>query len=271
MPRAVSLPQLGLIIAQTRDRRNRLSGIKLAALQEGLEKVYHKARQLRGEARLLCFLAGLVCVCVCVCMCVRVYVCVFVGVCVCVCMRVYVCVPVCEFMFVCEFMDACVCLYVCIFVSLCMQVLVCDFMCVCVHMYVCGVCVHACMCVCVCVHMHVSLHVCVCVLMCVSMCVHVCLSLLLGTEADRTVNVQHIPHNQNVLDFFFNTSLLLDIAASVHLPRIGHDTPGFNWYGTERLINKILASKGIPTFMYPSYYINCFIEKKSFLIFMSSQ
>ncbi|KAK6180019.1 hypothetical protein SNE40_012242 [Patella caerulea] len=38
--------------------------------------------------------------------------------------------------------------------------------------------------------------------------------------------------------------------ASVHLPRIGHDTPGFNWYGTERLINKILTSRGIPTYIY---------------------
>ncbi|KAM6217138.1 chromodomain-helicase-DNA-binding protein 1-like [Rhynchocyon petersi] len=39
--------------------------------------------------------------------------------------------------------------------------------------------------------------------------------------------------------------------ASVHLPRIGHATRGFNWYGTERLIRKHLAAKGIPTYMYP--------------------
>uniref|UniRef100_A0A4W4EFK3 Chromodomain-helicase-DNA-binding protein 1-like n=1 Tax=Electrophorus electricus TaxID=8005 RepID=A0A4W4EFK3_ELEEL len=39
--------------------------------------------------------------------------------------------------------------------------------------------------------------------------------------------------------------------ASVHLPRIGHSTKGFNWYGTERLIRKYLASQDIPTFMYP--------------------
>ncbi|KAI5109512.1 chromodomain-helicase-DNA-binding protein 1-like, partial [Silurus meridionalis] len=38
--------------------------------------------------------------------------------------------------------------------------------------------------------------------------------------------------------------------ASVHLPRIGHDTKGFNWYGTERLIRKHLASRGVPTFIY---------------------
>ncbi|XP_045906175.1 chromodomain-helicase-DNA-binding protein 1-like [Micropterus dolomieu] len=38
--------------------------------------------------------------------------------------------------------------------------------------------------------------------------------------------------------------------ASVHLPRIGHSTKGFNWYGTERLIRKHLASRGIPTFIY---------------------
>ncbi|XP_038613641.1 chromodomain-helicase-DNA-binding protein 1-like isoform X1 [Tachyglossus aculeatus] len=31
--------------------------------------------------------------------------------------------------------------------------------------------------------------------------------------------------------------------ASVHLPRIGHATAGFNWYGTERLIQKHLAAR----------------------------
>nr|XP_015217260.1 PREDICTED: chromodomain-helicase-DNA-binding protein 1-like isoform X3 [Lepisosteus oculatus] len=40
--------------------------------------------------------------------------------------------------------------------------------------------------------------------------------------------------------------------ASVHLPRIGHSTKGFNWYGTERLIRKHLASRSIPTYIY--YY-----------------
>ncbi|XP_060086323.1 chromodomain-helicase-DNA-binding protein 1-like [Ylistrum balloti] len=38
--------------------------------------------------------------------------------------------------------------------------------------------------------------------------------------------------------------------ASIHLPRIGHDTPGYNWYGTERLIKKHLAAEGIPTYIY---------------------
>ncbi|XP_014378456.1 chromodomain-helicase-DNA-binding protein 1-like isoform X2 [Alligator sinensis] len=38
--------------------------------------------------------------------------------------------------------------------------------------------------------------------------------------------------------------------ASVHLPRIGHATKGFNWYGTERLIRKYLAVRGIPTYVY---------------------
>uniref|UniRef100_A0A8C2AJ00 Chromodomain helicase DNA binding protein 1-like n=1 Tax=Cyprinus carpio TaxID=7962 RepID=A0A8C2AJ00_CYPCA len=42
------------------------------------------------------------------------------------------------------------------------------------------------------------------------------------------------------------------VNASVHLPRIGHSTKGFNWYGTERLIRKHLATKGISTFMYPT-------------------
>jgi xanthine/uracil permease len=37
---------------------------------------------------------------------------------------------------------------------------------------------------------------------------------------------------------------------SVHMPRIGHSTPGFNWYGTERLIRKHLTSRGIATYVY---------------------
>nr|XP_012998449.1 chromodomain-helicase-DNA-binding protein 1-like isoform X1 [Cavia porcellus] len=38
--------------------------------------------------------------------------------------------------------------------------------------------------------------------------------------------------------------------ASVHLPRIGYATKGFNWYGTERLIRKHLSARGIPTYIY---------------------
>ncbi|XP_003793845.1 chromodomain-helicase-DNA-binding protein 1-like [Otolemur garnettii] len=38
--------------------------------------------------------------------------------------------------------------------------------------------------------------------------------------------------------------------ASVHLPRFGHSTKDFNWYGTERLIRKHLAARGIPTYIY---------------------
>uniref|UniRef100_A0AAY4E379 Uncharacterized protein n=1 Tax=Denticeps clupeoides TaxID=299321 RepID=A0AAY4E379_9TELE len=52
--------------------------------------------------------------------------------------------------------------------------------------------------------------------------------------------------------------------ASVHLPRIGHSTKGFNWYGTERLIRKHLAAKGIPTFMYPPGFLRDFQGLKSF-------
>jgi len=39
---------------------------------------------------------------------------------------------------------------------------------------------------------------------------------------------------------------------SVHLPRIGYNSPGFDWYGTERLLRKYLANKGIHTYIY--YY-----------------
>ncbi|XP_041912235.1 chromodomain-helicase-DNA-binding protein 1-like isoform X1 [Alosa sapidissima] len=43
-----------------------------------------------------------------------------------------------------------------------------------------------------------------------------------------------------------------DKRASVHLPRIGHATKAFNWYGTERLIRKHLVTRGVPTSIY--YY-----------------
>lgn len=49
-------------------------------------------------------------------------------------------------------------------------------------------------------------------------------------------------------------------SATVHLPRIGYATKGFNWYGTERLIRKHLATRGIPTFMYPFGVCLCNVE-----------
>ena len=41
--------------------------------------------------------------------------------------------------------------------------------------------------------------------------------------------------------------------ATVHLPRIGQRSPGFDWYRTERCIRKCLATRGVPTFVY--YYL----------------
>lgn len=53
-------------------------------------------------------------------------------------------------------------------------------------------------------------------------------------------------------------------SASVHFPRIGYNTPNFNWYGTEKLIKKSLAQRKIRTFVYPFQYVNslhvCFYE-----------
>lgn len=39
---------------------------------------------------------------------------------------------------------------------------------------------------------------------------------------------------------------------SVHLPRIGYNTQGFDWYSTERQLRKYLSNKKIPTYIY--YY-----------------
>ena len=51
-------------------------------------------------------------------------------------------------------------------------------------------------------------------------------------------------------------------SATVHLPRIGYNTPSFNWYGTERLVRKYLASKGIETSMYPYLILHSTFRRK---------
>jgi len=38
--------------------------------------------------------------------------------------------------------------------------------------------------------------------------------------------------------------------ATVHLPRIGQRTPGFDWYRTERCLRKCLSARGVPAFVY---------------------
>lgn len=46
--------QLALIVAQHRDRSNVLSGIKMAALEEGLKKIFLAAKKKKGKLFLLC-------------------------------------------------------------------------------------------------------------------------------------------------------------------------------------------------------------------------
>ena len=47
---------------------------------------------------------------------------------------------------------------------------------------------------------------------------------------------------------------------TVHLPRIGHNTPNFNWYAIERLIKKYFSNLKVPTYI---YYFKRQSEKKS--------
>uniref|UniRef100_A0A0F7ZC91 Chromodomain-helicase-DNA-binding protein 1-like isoform X2 n=1 Tax=Crotalus adamanteus TaxID=8729 RepID=A0A0F7ZC91_CROAD len=58
--------------------------------------------------------------------------------------------------------------------------------------------------------------------------------------------------------------------ASIHLPRIGYSTKGFNWYGTERLICKYLGSRGIPTFVYYFPRIKASSSKESTVAILQS-
>ncbi|XP_042305737.1 chromodomain-helicase-DNA-binding protein 1-like [Sceloporus undulatus] len=78
------------------------------------------------------------------------------------------------------------------------------------------------------------------------------LALIVAQHRDRSNNLSGIklPALEKGLKKIYLAAKKKD--ASIHLPRIGHSTKGFNWYGTERLIRKYLASRGIPTFVY--YY-----------------
>ncbi|KAK3608755.1 hypothetical protein CHS0354_005846 [Potamilus streckersoni] len=76
------------------------------------------------------------------------------------------------------------------------------------------------------------------------------LGLIIAQHRDRKNNLSgiHLSALSQGLKRIFHVAK--SRKGSVHLPRIGHDTPGFNWYGTERLIKKHLASRGIPTYIY---------------------
>uniref|UniRef100_A0A8B9JQS6 Chromodomain helicase DNA binding protein 1-like n=1 Tax=Astyanax mexicanus TaxID=7994 RepID=A0A8B9JQS6_ASTMX len=77
------------------------------------------------------------------------------------------------------------------------------------------------------------------------------LALIVAQKRDKSNNVSGIQLTalEKGLKKIYRAAKKLK--ASVHLPRIGHSTKGFNWYGTERLIRKHLAHRGIPTFVYP--------------------
>ncbi|CAL8309519.1 unnamed protein product [Lota lota] len=78
------------------------------------------------------------------------------------------------------------------------------------------------------------------------------LALIVAQKRDRSNNLSgiHLSALEGGLKKIYSAARR--IKASVHLPRIGHSTRGFNWYGTERLIRKYLSSRGVPTFMYPA-------------------
>ncbi|XP_074525310.1 chromodomain-helicase-DNA-binding protein 1-like [Halichoeres trimaculatus] len=76
------------------------------------------------------------------------------------------------------------------------------------------------------------------------------LALIVAQQRDRANNLSGIlltALDEGLKKIYFAAK---KHKASVHLPRIGHSTRGFNWYGTERLIRKHLAARGIPTFIY---------------------
>ncbi|KAG7276288.1 hypothetical protein CRUP_015611 [Coryphaenoides rupestris] len=76
------------------------------------------------------------------------------------------------------------------------------------------------------------------------------LALIVAQQRDRSNNLSgiHLSALETGLKKIYSAARRKK--ASVHLPRIGHASRGFNWYGTERLIRKYLSSRGVPTFIY---------------------
>ncbi|XP_053145950.1 chromodomain-helicase-DNA-binding protein 1-like [Hemicordylus capensis] len=76
------------------------------------------------------------------------------------------------------------------------------------------------------------------------------LALIVAQHRDRSNNVSSIklPALEKGLKKIYLAAKKRN--ASIHLPRIGYATKSFNWYGTERLIRKYLATRGVPTSVY---------------------
>ncbi|XP_015485900.1 chromodomain-helicase-DNA-binding protein 1-like [Parus major] len=76
------------------------------------------------------------------------------------------------------------------------------------------------------------------------------LALIIAQHRDRSNNLSGIklPALEKGLKKIYLAAKKRN--ATVHLPRIGYATKGFNWYGTERLIRKHLATRGVPTLIY---------------------
>lgn len=76
------------------------------------------------------------------------------------------------------------------------------------------------------------------------------LALIIAQKRDSRNNLSGIKMTALQLAFRKLSAYAKANKASVHLPRIGYNTVGFNWYGTERLIRKYFAAKHIPTYIY---------------------
>lgn len=74
--------------------------------------------------------------------------------------------------------------------------------------------------------------------------------LLVAQHRSRTGHVTGIKYDALEVALRRLAAYARTTGASVHLPRIGYATPGFNWYGTERLLRKHLAGSGVQTYVY---------------------
>ncbi|TPX35133.1 hypothetical protein SmJEL517_g02388 [Synchytrium microbalum] len=80
--------------------------------------------------------------------------------------------------------------------------------------------------------------------------IHVALAVAQKRSRDNSISPIRFPDLEQALNSIAKAAKSLH--ASIHLPRLGQTTPGFDWYKTERLIRKCLVNQGLPVSIY--YY-----------------
>lgn len=76
------------------------------------------------------------------------------------------------------------------------------------------------------------------------------LALIIAHKRDKHGRLSAINMESVELAFKLIYLKAKKLNATIHMPRIGYNTPNFNWYGIERLIKKYFSNLRVPTYIY---------------------